>query len=105
MFQEDLSEFFDEGSGFAVPAILRAHDNRFAPRRLSVIFDEAYYDTALGEYNLDTTQPRAHAPFADIAMATWKDTLEVNGKRYEVTREPQPDGTGLGTLALVPPRK
>ena len=74
-------------------------------REVSVIFDEAFFDTAIGEYALEATQPRALGKECDFAGLRRGDRVQVGGIVYDVMAGPEEDGTGMATVRLArPPR-
>ncbi len=70
-------------------------------RRVRAIFDDPYLNTELGEYELDTSSPRLTCRWADVQDVARGDTVEVNGRVYDVITNAQPDGTGMAMLALA----
>lgn len=69
-------------------------------KEISVIFDEAFLDTLVGEYALETSQPRIMAKEADVLGLRRGDQVEIAGIRYDVMRGPQEDGVGMATVVL-----
>lgn len=67
---------------------------------LKGIFDNAYFLVEIGDMDLDNTQPRLTCVEADVTNVSKEDTVEIDGVTYEVTRKPQPDGTGMCQIPL-----
>lgn len=63
-------------------------------------FDNAFFDSAVGEVVLDSTQPRFQCKESDVAGIPRETACKVEGKDYTVM-EIQPDGTGLATVTLA----
>ena len=63
-------------------------------------FDNAFFDSAVGEVVLDSTQPRFQCKESDVASIPRETPCKVEGKDYTVL-EIQPDGTGLATVTLA----
>lgn len=96
---EEFSEFLDDDE-FAVSGVLLLADG--SERPTIGLFDEPYFNTQTGEYDLDTTQPRWGCPAHDAVGVHYGDRIEIGGTVYDIVTEPQPDGTGWATLALAP---
>lgn len=95
---ENLDIFLDTDD-FAIRATLRLQDN--GERVVTGIFDDPYLNAETGEYELDTTQPRLTCRWVDVQDVTRGDTVEVEGRVYDVVTNAQPDGAGMATLALA----
>ena len=67
---------------------------------LKGIFDNAYYSQEIGDMELDNTQPRLTCVEADVTNVSKEDTVLIDGITYEVTKKPQPDGTGMCQIPL-----
>lgn len=67
---------------------------------LKGIFDNAYFLQEIGDVDIDNTQPRLTCVMEDIAKVKKEDTVEIDGDLYDVTKDPQPDGTGMGIVIL-----
>ncbi|MFB9149532.1 head-tail joining protein [Roseovarius ramblicola] len=95
---EDLTEFFDADE-FAVEALIA----RQSGGTLTVlgIFDAPYLNAQIGEYEIDTDQPRLLCRATALPGVLRGDTVTIDGTAYDVMTGPQPDGTGLATLALA----
>jgi hypothetical protein len=68
----------------------------------SAIFDDPYLDAQLGEYNLETAQPRLTCKLSDVPGVHRGDTVVVDGVTYDILSEPQSDGSGIAVLKLAP---
>ena len=73
-------------------------------RRIRGIFDDPYLNAELGEYELDSTRPRLTCRWDDVRDVTRGDVVEIDGTAYDVVTNAQPDGTGMGLLALAEQR-
>lgn len=101
-FAEDLDQFLSVRE-FATPATLIFGDGDNPERREVVgIFDEPFLDAELGEYDLDTTQPRLLCKEADVRGLGRYDRVEIAGRVFDVMSLPQVDGTGMATVRLSP---
>lgn len=69
-------------------------------RPLKGIFDNAYFLNEIGDMDLDNTQPRLTCVEADVTNVSKEDTVIIDGITYEVTKKPQPDGTGMCQIPL-----
>lgn len=67
---------------------------------LNGIFDNAYFLQEIGDMDIDNTQPRLTCVEADIVRVKKEDSVEINGAKYDVTKDPQPDGTGMAVVVL-----
>lgn len=95
--EDDLDAFFDAGE-FAVEArIARAG---FPDLLVTGIFDAAWLDATLGEYALDTDQPRFLSKAAAVKGVARGDVVTIGDESFDVLTAPQADGTGLATLAM-----
>ena len=65
---------------------------------MRAIFDEPYLNAELGEYELDTNQPRLTCKWKNVQDVARGD---VGGRPYDVVTNAQPDGTGMALLALA----
>lgn len=95
---ENLDAFLDT-EDFAIHATLRLQDGR--ERVVRAIFDDPYLNAELGEYELDTTQPRLTCKWTDVHDVLRGDVVEIEGRAYDVVTNAQPDGTGMALLALA----
>ena len=64
------------------------------------IFDNAYFLQEIGDMDLDNTQPRITCVEADVIKVKKEDTVKIDGILYDVTRNPQGDGTGMCVIPL-----
>lgn len=64
------------------------------------IFDNAYFLQEIGDMDLDNTQPRITCVEADVAKVKKEDTVRIDGILYDITRNPQGDGTGMCVIPL-----
>lgn len=67
---------------------------------LKGIFDNAYFSQEIGDMVLDNTQPRLTCVEADVTKVSKEDIVEIGQITYEVTKKPQPDGTGMVQILL-----
>lgn len=95
---EDLDAFLDVDE-FATPVEVSFQGGGMAI--ISGIFDAPYLNAELGEYELDTNQPRLMCKAVDVAAVRRGDIVTIGGTGYDVLTNPQPDGTGMATLALA----
>lgn len=98
---EDLDTFLQVDE-FATWATVRLQDG--GERRIRGIFDDPYLNAELGEYELDSTRPRLTCRWDDVRDVTRGDVVEIDGTVYDVVTNAQPDGTGMGLLALAEQR-
>lgn len=63
------------------------------------IFDNEFFEAAVGEVGVAIQQPRFVCRSSDISAAVEGDALTVNSVAYTI-RVVQPDGTGVTTLVL-----
>ena len=98
---EDLDAFLQVDE-FATWATVRLQDG--GERRIRGIFDDPYLNAELGEYELDSTRPRLTCRWDDVRDVTRGDVVEIDGTTYDVVTNAQPDGTGMGLLALAEQR-
>jgi hypothetical protein len=69
-------------------------------REVTGYFDRAWYDAAVGETVLDTTQPRFTCKQSDLAGISREMAVTINGEAFSVV-EIHPEGTGLATVLLA----
>lgn len=67
---------------------------------LKGIFDNAYFLQEIGDMDLDNTQPRLTCVMEDIVKVKKEDTVEIDNILYDITKDPQPDGTGMAVIVL-----
>jgi hypothetical protein len=65
------------------------------------IFDDPYLDAQLGEYVLETSEPRVLCRESDVQGVRRGDTATIDGRTYDVLSAPQSDGTGMATIRLA----
>lgn len=97
-FAEDLSLFFDETKGFAVPAVFNRGETVLAT--VSVIFNDPSQAAEIYGTSIEEAAPFLQAPTASLAAVKRNDTVTVNGATYriEIIR---PDGTGVSNVFLA----
>lgn len=98
---ENLDDFLDVDE-FATEATVEFQDVLQADRPIVGIFDEPYLNAELGEYSMDTVQPRFLCKAAAVAGVQRGDVLLIGSDRWDILTGPQPDGTGMATLSLAP---
>lgn len=64
------------------------------------IYDDAFFDSAVGEIVLDTTQKRLVCKDCDIGTLKREDQVTMDCGKFEVLQI-QPDGTGFSTILLT----
>lgn len=94
---DDLGVFLDVGD-FAVKAQITFQDG--LRRNVPAIFDDPFLEAELGEYRLDTSQPRLTCREADVAGIQRGDTVHVENSVFDVLTGAQADGTGMATVKL-----
>jgi hypothetical protein len=95
MFTENLDIFLRD-FGQSIILHLPAGD-----RTITAIFDNAFFDAAVGQTVLDTTQPRFESKTSDLAGLAREMTVTVAGTVYSV-QQIQPDGNGILDVRLDP---
>lgn len=95
---EDLDEFLalDE---FATTATFTTMGNQV--RQVVGIFDEAYFNADIGEYDIATAEPRFTCKQAQVAGLKKHDGCSIGGVQYTLDHDPHPDGTGMAVVMLV----
>ena len=84
---------------FGITATVTPQDG--GPSRSIVgIFDDAFLNAQLGEYDLDTTQPRFLCKSEDVDGILRGDIAIIDGETFDVLTSPQVDGTGFATLVM-----
>lgn len=63
-------------------------------------FDNAFFDTAVGEVVLDTTQPRLTCKASDIVGVARGDTVKIKGVVFSVVKT-EPDDSGTTSVCLA----
>lgn len=64
------------------------------------IYDDAFFDSSIGEIVLDTTQKRVLCKACDLGSLKREDQVTIDCQRFEVLQL-QPDGTGFVTVLLT----
>ncbi len=95
---EDTRIFFDPADFGVVATITPAVG---AAYQVNGIFDDPYLNTQLGEYQVDTSQPRFTAAEPHLAAVKRGDVLTIGGKQFDVLTNAQPDGTGLAIVQMA----
>lgn len=95
MLRENLNVFVRK---FGQPVTFELADS--SERTITAIFDDAFFDSNVGETVLDTTQPRLTCRTSDLLNIPLETTVSVNGKTYSVVKF-QPDGTGMSIVILA----
>jgi len=94
-WNENLDVFF---SGLdRATATFQLADNQ--TRDIVGYFDRAFYDAAVGENILDTTQPRFTCKLSDLAGVAREMEVTINSETFYVVAI-HPEGTGLATVML-----
>lgn len=96
---ENLDDFLDPGD-FAVKAVITLHGG--ASRQVSVIYDDPYMNTQLGEYDADATDPRILGKESELRDVLKGDHIQVIGREFYAIRNAEPDGTGMVTVRMAP---
>jgi hypothetical protein len=100
MFTEDLTAFF-QTSDFAYTATWTPAAGG-GPFTLQVIFDNANFDSLIGDAGATGLRPLCMASDTQLAQGAGikrNDALVISGITYKVS-DIQPDGTGVTTLML-----
>lgn len=99
---EDLNVFFqtDTVGGFADIATFELANGEV--RQITGIFDDPYLNADLGEYEVDTSNPRFTCAETDAQGIGRKDIMILDGKRYDVMAYPKSDGVGVVIIQLEP---
>ena len=92
---EDLTPFF---AGLDSRTLIFHTDS--GNRAVTGYFDNAFFNTQIGETILDTTQPRLTVIMADVADIPRETMVTVDGKLHSIIQI-QPEGTGLSTITLA----
>lgn len=91
MITEDLDIFLDD---FGQEVVFNG------TLTVKAIFDNAFYNTQLGDIDISTTLPRLTCKSSDVETISSKNTVVVSGTTYKVI-ELQPDGTGMTIITLI----
>lgn len=107
---ENLDDFLqtDDAGGFAHRAVITLQGGgTLGP--VAGLFDDPYLNAQLGEYEMDTSQPRFLAKETDFPGVRRGDVFQLVdaggnpvGRPYAIMTYPHPDGTGMATLELEP---
>ncbi len=97
-FWEDLDEFLDEDE-FAVPAIFTPLTEASEPFQVVGIFDDAYANPRLGEYEMDTRKPRFICKEVDASNIQRSMRCVIAGENYLVSTV-ESEGAGLVHVML-----
>ncbi len=97
---EDLSAFFDP-EAFATRAVITRAGKTVA--EILGIFDDPNEVAVLGAFERDHPTPRLVCPEVDVGDVRKGDVVTIEGKAFDLMREPERDGTGLATLILAEP--
>lgn len=95
---ENLDDFLDTDE-FAVSGVLSFQAGGSVS--VNVIFDDPYLNAQIGEYEMDTTNPRVLGKLSELKLALRGDILTIGSLDYDVLTLAQPDGTGMATLSLA----
>jgi len=98
---EDLSAFFDPEE-FATTAVIKRGDEVVVAEVLG-IFDDPNIVAMIGEYEHDHQPPTFLCPEVAVAAVHRNDTIEIEGKTFDIMHEPRLDGTGVASLMLQTP--
>jgi hypothetical protein len=93
---DDLNEFVD-ADDFAIPVVVTQAGVTW---RFPGIFDDPYLDVQVGEYVMDSSEPRVTAPEAKMIGIRRGAVCVVDGRTWAVLDAPKPDGTGMSVLKL-----
>ena len=98
---ENLDDFLqtDDDGGFANTAVI--HFQTGGSRTVKAIFDDPYLMSEIGEYDVDTSQPRLNGKEVDFAGVTRGDTVTVTGETFDILTSPQADGTGWAIIKMA----
>jgi len=97
-FKENLDEFLDEKEGFAVKAVLHFVSGK--RKSIKAIFDAPYLNAQLGEYDMETREPRLTCKESDVRSLKRGDAVTVELVGYDVLAV-EPDGTGIAIVRLA----
>lgn len=95
---DDLDSFLSNDD-FADSVTVHLQDGEIRP--ISGIFDGPYLNVQIGEYEMDTSQPRLTCKASDVIGVKRGDSVEIDGLIYDVLTGAQPDGTGMAQLSLA----
>lgn len=95
---EDLDVFLQEDD-FAVSGIIHLQSGENRPVR--GIFDDPYLAARLGGFDRDDNHVTFTVKESDTVGVRRLDTVDVNGKTFDVMSTPQGDGTGMSIIVLA----
>jgi hypothetical protein len=98
VFEEDLSPFFDETTGFGVRAVFTRGGAQIAT--VAVIFNDPSQSVEFYNTDIEEPAPFLQAPTASLAAVRRMDAATVNGATFRVERI-HPDGTGMSIATLA----
>lgn len=96
---ENLDEFLSL-EDFCSEAVFTLNGGTVLPA-INGILDELFLMAEIGEYDLESTQPRFICKTVDVNQVSRGDTVVINGLTYDVLGNPQDDGTGLAVIILA----
>lgn len=98
---ENLDDFLqtDDDGGFAQPAVIQFEAG--GTRTINVIFDDPYLNAQLGEYEMDTSEPRISGKEVDMVGIERGDRVTVAGETFDVMASPEADGTGWAMVKMA----
>jgi hypothetical protein len=64
------------------------------------IFDDAYLNSELGEYDMDLIQPRVLCKEEDVVSVLRGDSVTIEDRIFDVLNGSEGDGTGMAVLHL-----
>ena len=96
-FWENQDVFFQTGD-FAITATVTLAGGEV--REVAGIFDDEFMNAQLGEYELDTTQPRLTVKEADAVGIDRGDTVVIGADTFDVLTGPQGGGTGTAVIVM-----
>lgn len=94
MLTENLNIFTRD---FGQPVVLHLPAG---DQTITAIFDNAFFNSEVGQTVLDTTQPHFEAKTSDLAGLDREMTVTTAGATYSV-QQIQPDGTGMSIVMLA----
>lgn len=97
---ENLDVFFqtDTVGGFADIATFELGDGSVL--QITGIFDDPYLNAQIGEYEIDTSNPRFTCAETEAVGIKQYDYMVLDGKRYNVVGYPKSDGVGVVIIPL-----
>ena len=95
MHGEDLKAYVEQ---FGIDVIIRFGNGDEIP--IKAIFDDAFFNTQLGEIEIDMSKPRLTCVYEDVLEVIKEDIAIINGVEYFVVKKPQPDGLGMALIIL-----